>query len=88
MDKLENWLEITEGLYRYVIAASVCYEIHINCWHHDMDILTADASLFIAGNWTNVRSGDSFFSRERLLSHGTVQECLIACCKDNEENNS
>ena len=27
MIKLENWTEITKGLYRYVVAASCCYEI-------------------------------------------------------------
>lgn len=88
MDKLENWLEVTKGLYRYVIAAHVYYEIHINYWYHDTNILTANASLFIVVNWTDVPSGNSFFSRECLLNRGTVRECLIACCEDNEENNS
>lgn len=27
--KLENWTEITKGLYRYIVSASVRYEIHI-----------------------------------------------------------
>lgn len=26
---LKNWNEVTRGLYRYAVAASVCYEMHI-----------------------------------------------------------
>lgn len=46
MIKLENWTEITKGLYRYVVAASCCYEIHIMYHAKDTDILTANASLY------------------------------------------
>ena len=28
MAELKNWNEVTMGLYRYVIAPKVCYEIH------------------------------------------------------------
>ena len=44
MIKLENWTEITKGLYRYVVAASCCYEIYIMYHAKDTDILTANAS--------------------------------------------
>ena len=41
MNKLKNWTEVTKGLYRYVIGANVCYELHII--YHDLEtnILTA-----------------------------------------------
>ena len=41
MNKLENWKEITKGMFRYVCAANVCYEMHILHWDFDTDILTA-----------------------------------------------
>lgn len=51
MKDLKNWTEVTKGLYRYVIAANVCYELHILHWDFDTDILTAKASVFLAGDW-------------------------------------
>ena len=53
MNKIENWKVVTKGLYRYVVAANVCYEIHILHHDHGTDILTAKSSLFIVGDWTN-----------------------------------
>ena len=41
MTDLNNWYEVTKGLYRYVIASNVCYEIHILYHTKDTDILTA-----------------------------------------------
>lgn len=50
MRDLKNWLEITKGIYRHVISANVAYEIHINYWDMDTNILTANASLYIVGD--------------------------------------
>lgn len=83
---LANWKEVTRGLYRYVIAAKVCYEIHILKHYDDTDILTAKASLYLVGDWRD-SSGSSFFERECLLSEQPVQECLEFARKDNDENN-
>lgn len=86
MTDLKNWTEVTKGLYRYVIAANACYEIHI--WFHDLndDILNSSrASLFIAGDWQF--NGTNFFERECLLTNRSVRECLLKAQKDNEENN-
>ena len=49
MKNLENWTEVTRGLYRYVIAAKVCYELHILHWDFETDILTAKASVYLVG---------------------------------------
>ena len=38
MIKLENWKEVTKGIYRYVIGANVAYEIHIMTWNHKTKI--------------------------------------------------
>lgn len=84
--ELDNWYEVTDGLYRYVVAAKVCYEIHILYWRDDTDILTAKASLYLVGNWTRIPERTSFFSREILLAEQPVFECLKAAEKDYKEN--
>lgn len=86
MNNLENWNEVTRGIYRYVIAAKVCYEIHILYWMDNTNVLTAKASLYIVGNWRG-KDGNSFFERECLLEEQPVFECIAAAMKDNEENN-
>ena len=83
MIKLENWNEITKGLYRYVVAACCCYEIHIMYHAHDTDVLTAKAQLYIAGDWRSVKGGGYFFERELLLT-GPLSECLEKAVKDEE----
>ena len=82
MKDLKNWTEVTKGLYRYVIAANVCYELHILHWDFDTDILTAKASVFLAGDWRQT-NGNSFFEREAILEEQPVFECLAAAEKDN-----
>lgn len=84
--ELDSWYEVTDGLYRYVVAAKVCYEIHILYWGDDTDILTAKASLYLVGNWTRIPEHASFFSREILLAEQPVLECLAAAEKDYKEN--
>lgn len=84
MNDIKNWTEITKGLYRYVVAASCCYEIHI--MHHvkDTDILTANASLYIVGDWTSVKDKSTFFERELLLD-GPLLACLEKAVEDKKE---
>ena len=85
MAELKNWTEVTHGLYRYVIAAKLCYEIHILYHEAGTDILTAKASLFLTGFWRGNSGG--YFERECLLEEQPVFECLKMAQKDNEENN-
>lgn len=82
--ELKNWTEITKGLYRYVVAASVCYEIHIMYHATGTDILTANASLYIVGDWTNLEDTSRFFER-KLLLNGSVMACLEKTAEDEEE---
>lgn len=84
MNNLENWNEITKGLYRYVIAANVCYEIHIIFHSLNTDISTAKASLFLAGSW-NGSKGESFFERECLLEEQPVFRCIEAAIEDDKK---
>ena len=85
MRNLENWREVTKGLYRYVIGAGACYEIHILTWNHKTDILSSNTSLYIVGDWST-ETGESLFERE-LLYRGTLAACLEVAVKDDEENN-
>ena len=86
MTELSHWNEITKGLYRYVIAANCCYEIHILYHENKTDILKAKASLYIVGNWYSSKEDKSFFERECLLSEQSLCACLQMAKKDNEEN--
>ena len=84
MSKLENWTEITKGLYRYVISTGCCYEIHIMYHAKTTDILTANASLYIVGDWTSADNNSKFFERELLLN-GSLAVCLEKAVEDEEE---
>lgn len=87
MHKLENWYEVTKGLYRYVIGANCCYEIHIMYWDRNTDILAANCKLCLVGDWLISQGGGSFFEREHLFG-GPLAACLEYAVTDNEENNS
>ena len=84
MSKLENWTEVTKGLYRYVVSAGCCYEIHIMYHAKDTDILTANSSLYIVGDWTSVDDDSKFFERGLLLN-GPLIACLEKAVEDEEE---
>ena len=84
MIKLENWTEVTKRLYRYVVAASCCYEIHIMYHAKDTDILTANASLYIVGDWCSAENNSKFFER-KLLLNGPLMSCLEKAVEDNKD---
>ena len=48
------------------------------------DILTANASLYIVGDWTSVDNDSKFFERELLLN-GPLFACLEKAVEDEEE---
>lgn len=84
MNELKNWNEVTRGLYRYVLAAGVCYEIHICMWRHSTDVLSANSKLYIVGEWNDNTDGD-YFERELLLE-GPLAACLEAAVEDDKKN--
>ena len=84
MGDFERWKRITRGIYRFVIAAKVCYEIHVFDWTLDTDIMSANSKLYIVGEWRKDRK--SVFERELLFS-GPLSACIQAAIDDNEENN-
>ena len=60
MIKLENWTEVTKGLYRFVMAEGHYYEIYIMYHSKGTDILSANASLYIVNDCSHY----SYFERE------------------------
>ena len=85
MNKLENWVESTKGLYRYVKGANFCYEIIVLTHCLDTDILTAKANVYAVGTWRDDVNG-SVFERELLLEKHPVGECIQAAIKDFNDN--
>lgn len=85
MKNLNNWKEITKGLYRFVVCANVCYEIHIKIYKHNTPVLMANASLFLVGEWVD-KNGVNFFSRKCLLSRQSVRNCIEKAIQDYKEN--
>lgn len=79
MNKLENWIYITKGLYRYIISTNTSYEIHVLYHLNEDNILLAKASLFLVGNWK------SKFERQCILKNQPVFECLESATKYYEE---
>ena len=84
MIKLEDWTEVTKGLYRYDVSDDCFYEIHIMHHTKDTDILSANASLFIVADWYTNNSDHSFFER-RLLLNGPLMACLEKMVEDKKE---
>lgn len=87
MNELKNWSEVTKGLYRYIVGANVCYEIHILYDSYRGDILDAKASLFLVGIWReDGREQKNYFERACLLAGQSVFQCLHEAEKDYKEN--
>lgn len=86
---LKNWTKISNdwcGIYRYVIAAKVAYEIIVEYHCVDTPIETARASLYLLGLWHTKENG-SILEREKIGESLPIQELLQIAYKDNEENN-
>lgn len=83
IENIENWKEITKGIYRYVISSNCCYEIHVLYHSAQTDIQTANAALFVVGDWRSKENGD-YFERECLLKSGPLISCLGLAVEDYE----
>lgn len=87
MEKFENWKEKTLGIYVYPISPGCAYEIHIKYWDKKTDIMSANASLYIAGRW-HCKDGANIVERECLLDSMPVMACIGKAIDDNKENNT
>ncbi len=79
-----NWIEVTEGIYKYALTKDSSYEIHVLHHPEGENIMEAKASLYITGYWQtyNVAGINKYFKRECLLSEGTISECISESMKD------
>lgn len=84
LENLGNWSEVTKGIYKYALTEDVSYEIHLLHQPEGGDLMTAKASLYLAGYWKdyNVAEINSYFKRECLLAEATVFECMLESLKD------
>lgn len=85
---LSKWIKVGNdwcGIYRYVIAAKVAYEIIIECHYLDTPIETAKASLYLIGLW-HTKDNQNLLERELLGQSLPIQELLQIAYKDNENN--
>lgn len=87
MEKFENWTEKTLGIYVYPVSPGCAYEIHIKYWNEKTDIMSANASLYIAGRW-RYKDGTNTVERECLLDSAPVMACIGKAIEDDKENNS
>lgn len=87
MKDLNNWTEVTRGLYHVLVGANVYYEIHINIRKIHTPVLMANASLFVVKNWWD-KNGVSFFLRECLLEKQSVKNCIEKAIQDYKEDMS
>nr|DAV30892.1 MAG TPA: hypothetical protein [Caudoviricetes sp.] len=85
MENIENWHKPTKGLYRFVVASNVCYEIQINIHQLKTPLIKANASLFLVGDWID-KDGVSFFARECLLGKQSISACIEKAIQDYREN--
>ena len=84
---INEWTEVTKGLYRYVLAAECCYELIIVYWENKTDLMDAKAELYLVGNFHEHSTNKNYFSRELLASELLVSECLEVAYNDDKENN-
>lgn len=84
MENIDNWYEPTKGLYRFVVASNVCYEIQINIHQFKTPLVKANANLFLVGDWID-KDGVRFFARECLLEKQSVSDCIERAIKDYKE---
>ena len=68
-----------------MLLVRVCYEIHILHHDKDTDIMTAKASLYIAGDWHET-NGAGYFERECMLNEQPVFVCIEKAVEDFKEN--
>lgn len=82
---LAEWKEISKGLYKYILSARTCYEIHILYHNNKTDILSANARIYVVGTWID-KNGDELFERKCLLEKAPVVACLGKALEDYKEN--
>lgn len=76
MNKLKNWTEVMEGIYRYPISEHSWYELQLMYHARSTNILMANAQLY------KVNNSDSDFFQRTFLFDGAVFKCLDKAADD------
>lgn len=83
--KLENWLDLGCGLYRYRLDENTAYEICMLNQRPDVDILENDADMYIIGI-AHPTNGTPYFGRFKLMECCSLKRCLEYAKKDMEDS--
>lgn len=74
--KLENWSEVTHGLWRFVTPGGACYEIAAVYQLDGDPPEEAVGALYVSGTFQNAQTGLRYFSRTLLRGNRTVRKLL------------
>lgn len=74
IEKLDNWDEVTRGLYRFHVLDNLDFEIHVVFHNRETDILTSKCRIYIVGEY-KVPGKAAFFERG-FLTVGPLAACL------------
>lgn len=72
--KLDNWDEVTKGLYRFHVQDDLDLEIHVVFHNKGTDILTSKCRIYSVGEYVCTANA-VFFEREFLMV-GPLASCL------------
>lgn len=71
-----------------MIAANIAYEIHIKYWDIKTNILDADASLYIVGNYWCCEYETNVMVRECMLDFKPVMDCIEKSIENDKKYNT
>ena len=74
IQKLDDWDEVTKGLYRFHVKDNLDLEIHVVFHNKKTDILTSNCRIYSVGEYVYT-ANTVFFEREFLMV-GPLMSCL------------
>lgn len=74
IQKIDNWDEVTKGLYRFHVQDNLDLEIHVVFHNKRTDILTSNCRIYSVGEY--VGTADAVFFEREFLMAGPLVSCL------------
>ena len=74
IQKLDDWDEVTKGLYRFHVKDNLDLEIHVVFHNKRTDILTSNCRIYSVGEY--VCTADAVFFEREFLMVGPLASCL------------
>ena len=78
IQKIDDWDEVTKGLYRFHVQDNLDLEIHVIFHNKRTDILSSNCRIYSVGEYVytaDILTSDVFFEREFLMV-GPLMSCL------------